>query len=57
MASDLWARIYEAELKVLAAMGFSDVEVLVPLLREHVGLPVSRNPELRGPLPTACSAW
>ena len=48
MANTIWLRVYETELKVLRDMGFTDVSAIVPLLREHVGMPVSRNPELRG---------
>jgi len=48
MATTIWLRVYETELKVLRDMGFTDVNAIVPLLREHVGMPVSRNPELRG---------
>ena len=36
------------ELEVLAAMGFTDAAVVLPLLQEHVGVPVSLCPELNG---------
>jgi len=43
VAEDVWSRVWGAELEVLAAMGFNDRKVLVPLLQEHVKTPVSVN--------------
>ena len=38
--SEVWSRVWATELRVLSAMGFMDVETLIPLLQQHVGLPV-----------------
>lgn len=48
VAWTIWLRVYETELKVLRDMGFSDASVIIPLLREHIKSPVSRNPEMQG---------
>jgi hypothetical protein len=45
---EVWGRVWAKELQILADMGFSDPSVLVPLLQQHVGLPVSLCPELQG---------
>jgi hypothetical protein len=47
----VWSRVWAKELQVLADMGFSDSAALIPLLQEHVGLPVSLCPELNGQPP------
>jgi len=44
----VWSRVWARELRVLADMGFSDEAALLPLLQEHVGVPVSLCPELNG---------
>jgi len=44
----VWSRVWARELEVLAAMGFTDASVVLPLLQEHVGVPVSLCPELNG---------
>lgn len=41
---DLWVRVYAAELKTLADMGFTDFNAIIPLLREHVPFPASQSP-------------
>ena len=45
---DVWGRVWAKELEVLKAMGFTDTAVLLPLLQQHVSLPVSLSPELNG---------
>jgi len=47
-AAQMWKKVWAKELQVLADMGFSDAASLVPMLQEHVGLPVSLCPELHG---------
>jgi next-to-BRCA1 protein 1 len=47
-SNEVWTRVWSKELQVLADMGFNDSAVLIPLLQEHVGLPVSLCPELQG---------
>jgi len=47
-SQDVWKRVWAKELQVLADMGFTDSITLIPLLQEHVGLPVSLCPELNG---------
>jgi len=47
-SQDVWKRVWAKELQVLADMGFTDSTTLIPLLQEHVGLPVSLCPELNG---------
>jgi len=42
----VWSPVWARELQVLADMGFTDVATLLPLLQEHVGLPVSLCPQL-----------
>jgi len=46
----VWARVWAKELEVLGAMGFTDTAVLIPLLQEYVGVPVSLTPEANGEL-------
>lgn len=47
-ATDVWATVWSRELQILSDMGFSDTAMLIPLLQEHVGLPVSLCPQLNG---------
>jgi len=46
--ADVWGYVWARELEVLGSMGFKDQQALLPLLQEHVGLPVSLCPGLRG---------
>jgi len=48
LATDVWSRVWAAELEVLAQMGFSDSKTLIPILQEHVGVPALITPETRG---------
>lgn len=41
VAANVWSRVWAAELEVLSQMGFVDVKALIPLLQEHVSVPVS----------------
>jgi len=45
---DQLAITWSRELSVLADMGFDDVSILIPLLNEHVGVPVSLSQESNG---------
>ena len=47
-AAQAWARVWAKELQVLGDMGFTDTLVLLPLLQQHVEVPVSLRPELNG---------
>lgn len=46
--TEVWAKVWAKELQVLRDMGFTDTAALIPLLQEHVGIPVSLCPELNG---------
>jgi hypothetical protein len=48
MANQIWARVYETEIKILRDMGFMDLGIIIPLLREYITVPVSQNSELNG---------
>ncbi len=50
--TDVWANVWSRELQILADMGFTDTAALIPLLQEHVGLPVSLCPQLNGVPPS-----
>jgi len=41
IAANVWSRVWSAELEVLAMMGFTDVKAIIPILQEHVKIPVS----------------
>jgi len=41
VAMAAWIRIWKAELEVLAEMGFTDTEAIVPLLQRYIDAPVS----------------
>jgi hypothetical protein len=45
---EVWSKVWSKELQILADMGFTDTPALIPLLQEHVGLPVSLCAELNG---------
>lgn len=47
-ATNVWANVWSTELHILSEMGFNDTATLIPLLQEHVGLPVSLCPQLNG---------
>ena len=47
-STNVWANVWSRELQILADMGFTDTATLIPLLQEHVGLPVSLCPQLNG---------
>ena len=47
-STNVWANVWSRELQILADMGFTDTAALIPLLQEHVGLPVSLCPQLNG---------
>lgn len=49
--AEVWSKVWAKELQVLRDMGFTDTAQLIPLLQEHVGLPVSLCPELNGTPP------
>jgi len=49
--AEVWSKVWAKELQVLRDMGFTDSAQLIPLLQEHVGLPVSLCPELNGTPP------
>jgi next-to-BRCA1 protein 1 len=49
----VWVRVWAKELQLLSEMGFSDPALLLPLLQEHVGVPVSLCPELQGHPPSS----
>lgn len=49
--TEVWSKVWAKELQVLRDMGFTDAAQLIPLLQEHVGLPVSLCPELNGTPP------
>jgi len=44
----VWSRVWEKELQVLRDMGFGNTAEVLPLLQQHVGVPVSLCPELNG---------
>jgi len=41
IAKDVWARVWAAELEVLAQMGFTDTTLIIPILQENIKIPAS----------------
>jgi hypothetical protein len=45
-AKAIWIRVWNRELDLLRRMGFEDETILIPLLREHIRVPASREADL-----------